>query len=160
MILIRSYKHITRKCIRPLTRRLIWTLAVIMNWKFEQEEISNGGYALKGIRSSGNEVSLQADETEFYRIYEEAYNLEVSLGTLPSKALFAVISGAKQSWLGEYSDEAFGSWQVTDPTGSGYYVYDGKDFILLYYSKEETPEWQCYVREKADVTKQVFSSLA
>lgn len=131
-----------------------------MNWKFEQKEISNGGYALKGIRSSGNEVSLQTDEAELYRIYEEAYNLEVSLGTLPSKALFIVVSGAKKSWLSEYNENAFGSWKVTCPHGAGRYVYDGKDFILLHYSKEGGPEWQCRIKEKTDVTKQVFSSLA
>jgi hypothetical protein len=32
-----------------------------MNWKFEQKEISNGGYTLEGICSSGNEVTLQVD---------------------------------------------------------------------------------------------------
>ena len=130
-----------------------------MNWKFEQEEISNGGYALRGIRSSGNEVSLQANESELYRIYEEAYHLEVSMGTLPSKALFAVISGAKRIWLAEYKEQAFGSWVVTSQDGYARYVYDGKDFILLYYSHEEYPEWQCRVREQADATKQIFSSL-
>lgn len=138
---------------------MLLALAVTMNWKFEQEEISNGGYALRGIRSSGNEVSLQADESELYRIYEEAYHLEVSMGTLPSRALFAVVSGAKRTWLAEYNEEAFGSWSVTSQDGLGRYVYDGKDFILLYYSHEESPAWQCRIREQADATKQLFSSL-
>ena len=130
-----------------------------MSWEFEQKEISNGAFTLKGVRNSRSEVSVQAGEDELYRIYEEAFNFEVSLGTLASKALYKVISGAKVSWQSEYHDKAFGSWQVSNPNGRGRYVYDGKDFILLFYSEQESPEWQYRIKEKVDVPKQVFSSL-
>jgi|TARA_R110001583_G_scaffold79901_1_gene215339 hypothetical protein len=57
-----------------------------MNWKFEKNEISNGSYSLKGIRSTGNEVSLQAAENELARIFQDVYTFEISMGTLPSRA--------------------------------------------------------------------------
>lgn len=130
-----------------------------MSWEFEQKEITNGGYTLKGVRNSRHEVSLQAGEDELYRIYEEAFNLEAALGTQPSKALYKIISGAKVSWQNEYHDKDFGSWQVTNPNGNGRYVYDGKDFILHFYAEQESPKWQHQIKEVRDVPKQVFSSL-
>ena len=130
-----------------------------MNWKFEQEETSTGGLFLKGSRNTGNEVSLRVDERERYRIYEEAFLLEVSLGTLPSKALFTVISSLKILWLSKYSEAASGSWLVASPDGILRYFYDGKSLTLKYYSDETSPQWQCRVEEKKDVTKQVFESL-
>lgn len=130
-----------------------------MNWKFEQDESASGGYTLKATRNTGNEVSLRVDEDNLFRIYEEAFYLEISLGTLPSKALFAVISSAKVLWLSKYNEAASGSWLVASPNGTARYVYDGKKFILIYYSYEATPKWQHRIKEKKDVNEQIFSSL-
>ncbi len=131
-----------------------------MNWKFEQETTSTGGLFLKALRNTGNEVSLRVDEHERYRIYQEAFYLEVSLGTLPSKALYIVISSLKILWLSKYNEVAFGSWLVASPDGIVRYVYDGKALTLKYYCDEAPPEWQYRIEQKNDVTKEVFSSLA
>ena len=130
-----------------------------MIWKFEQEESASGGYTLKAIRSTGNEVSLRVDESKLYRIYKEAFYLEVSLGTPLTKALFEVISSSKVSWLSKYNEAASGSWLVASPNGTDRYVFDGNNSSLKYYADDTSPAWQCCIKEKSDVNEQVFASL-
>jgi hypothetical protein len=130
-----------------------------MTWTFTLTETSNGAYSSKGVRDTGNVVSMQSGEDELYRVFLEAYETEVSLGTLPSRALFLVISAAKKNWLTEYNDECFGSWFVNNPTSTERYVYDGRDFLLTYHNESEQPEWQIYLKAKDEATIEIFSSL-
>jgi hypothetical protein len=109
-----------------------------MTWTFTLTETSNGAYSSKGVRDTGNVVSIQSGEDELYRVFLEAYEMEVSLGTLPNRALFLVISAAKKNWLAEYN---------------------GRDFLLTYHNESEQPEWQIYVKAKDEATIEIFSSL-
>ena len=68
-----------------------------MIWSFEIKETSNGVYTCEGMRDTGNIVSIQCGENELHKIFKLAYDLEVELGTLPSRALFLVVSGSMPS---------------------------------------------------------------
>ena len=131
-----------------------------MKWFFDINEISNGAYKCTGKRDTGNVVSIQCGEDEIFRVFKEAYELETEIGTLPSKALFFVVSGAKQDWSSEYNDSAFGSWMVTCKDNKHNYVYDGKDFYLMIYGASEKPIWQGYFKEKNDAQDSIFQLLA
>lgn len=127
-----------------------------MTWTFEITETSNGSYACKGVRNTGNVVSLQCTESEFYKVFKLAYDLEVKLGTLPSKALFLVVSGSRPDWKSQYHDKVFGSWIVNAPNRNDRFVYDGKDFLLMIYGPGNRPMWQGRVREKEDGEDIIF----
>ena len=61
-----------------------------MKWSFEIIETSNGVYKFTGRSNTGNIVSIQCGEEGFFRVFRQAFELEIELGTLPSKALFDV----------------------------------------------------------------------
>lgn len=130
-----------------------------MNWFFEINEISAGAYLCTGKRDTGNTVSTQCGEDEIFHIFKKAYELETEIGTLPSKALFAIVSGAKKDWASEYNDAAFGSWMVTSKGNNHKFVYDGKDFYLMIYGSSEKPLWQGYLKEKNDAQDSIFQFL-
>ena len=98
-------------------------------------------------------------ENELHKIFKLAYDLEVELGTLPSRALFLVVSGSMPNWKSQYHDEAFGSWTVVSPNQNNRFVYDGKDFFLMIYGPGSTPVWQCQVKEKEDGEDSVFKFI-
>lgn len=85
--------------------------------------------------------------------------MEVNFGTLPSKALFIVFSGAKRQWNSEYHEKAFGSWVVSKNQGVEKAVYDGKDFYLMIYGAKEKPVWQGFFRESGDHEPAIFQWL-
>jgi len=130
-----------------------------MIWTFEILEISNGLYSCKGMRDTGNIVSFQCGELDIYRIFKRAYELEVDLGSLPSKALCLVVSGAKPNWKSQYHGEAFGSWIVISMNQRKRFVYDGKDFLLMIYESDANPIWQGLVKEKNDAADIIFQTL-
>ena len=130
-----------------------------MMWTFEVIEQSPGAYRCVGKRDSGNIVSLDAQEDEIYRVYEKAFEMEVHLGTLPSKALFAIVQGAKKAWHSEYNEEAFGSWLVDNQQGNESINYDGRDFYLMVNGVEKMPVWQGGFKEARDAKPELFQLL-
>jgi len=130
-----------------------------MKWSFEINETSNGAYHCLGTRSTGNMVSVHCGEDEIFRVFKEAYELEVKAGTLPGQALFFIVSGAKKTWRAEYNEEAFGSWMIEDQNEKNGYVYDGKDFYLMIYRAKEKPVWQGFVKEQDDAEDLIFELL-
>lgn len=130
-----------------------------MTWTFEINETSNGVYSCKGIRDTGNVVFTQCREDELHKVFKHAYDLEVELGTLPSRALFLIVSGTKPQWASQYHDEAFGSWTVSNQNKSKKFVYDGKDFWLMIYESKNTPVWQGKIREKEDAEDSIFKLI-
>jgi hypothetical protein len=130
-----------------------------MTWSFEIIETSNNAYTCKGIRHTGNTVSIQCGEDVFYKIFKHAFDLEVDVGTLPSQALYFVVSGAKPQWKSVYHDEAFGSWMVSSPDQNSRFIYDGKDFLLMVYGPDEKIAWQGIVRKKEDAMDEIFEYI-
>ena len=130
-----------------------------MKWSFEISETSNGAYQCVGTRSTGNTVSIHCGEDEIFRVFKEAYELEAKLGTLPSQALFIIVSGAKKAWRSEYNEGAFGSWMVEDRNDKNSYVYYGKDFYLTIYKAKEKPVWQGFVQKQDDAEDPIFELL-
>lgn len=130
-----------------------------MTWSFAIVETSNGAYRCTGTRHTGNTVSIQCGEDDLHRVFTQAYELEVALGTLPSRALFFVVSGAKPDWHAEYHEKTFGSWVVESSKQGGRFVYDGKDFLFMVYGSGQQPMWQGRVREKDDVQVSIFQRL-
>ena len=128
-------------------------------WAFEIVETSNGAYSCVGKRTIGNKVSISCGEDEIYRVYEEAYKLEVGLGTFPTEALFHVVSGSRPHWVSKYEKEIFGSWYVQHPTDSKRFVYDGRDFILMAYENDETPSWQGRFKAGEELDHEFFKKL-
>ncbi len=61
----------------------------------------------------------------------DAYQMELSLGTIPGTAAFAVTRAAKPRWKSDYHERIFGSWSVHAPDGMTRTDYDGKDFFLM-----------------------------
>jgi hypothetical protein len=130
-----------------------------MKWSFEISETSNGAYRCVGTRCTDNVVSIHGGEDEIFRVYKEAYELEANLGTLPSQALYIIVSGAKKAWRSEYHDESFGSWMVEDQNEKNSYVYDGRDFHLMIYKAKENPVWQGFVKEQDNAEDPIFELL-
>lgn len=130
-----------------------------MKWQFTITEITNGAYELTAMRNSGNIISFQSSENKLYKIFQQAFVMEVDLGTLPSKALFNIVSCAKQTWSNEYHDKSFGSWVVKKSEKKERFVYDGKDFLLKIYETKEKLKWQGVVKEKEDIPDYVFQFL-
>ena len=129
-------------------------------WSFDIEEVSNGAYFCKGTRATGNTVSLKCGEDEVYRVFEQAYFLEVELGTPPTEALYNVVSGSKPYWESKYESENHGSWTVQNPSSRNRYVYDGMDSYLAVYKSGESPEWQGRVEIENGVKSEFFRWLA
>lgn len=131
-----------------------------MNWTFKIQESSNGVYTCEGKRSTGNSVSLTCDESEIYRIYKEAYELERGLGTSAGRAAFLIVKAAKPTWVAEYSETAFGSWLVSYSNKSSRIVFDGKDFILMAYIGAERPQWQGRIGQIEPPSQSFFELLS
>ena len=75
-----------------------------MSWKFDLAEKSPGQYLCVGLRDSGHTVKATFEENEFARIFKLAFELEVGLSTVPSRALFEVTKAAKPKWWSRYDD--------------------------------------------------------
>jgi len=130
-----------------------------MKWYFEITEISNGAYKCVARRNTGNVVSMQCAEDEIYRIFKQTYEMEVELGTLPGKALFFIVSGARKNWIAEYNENAFGSWVVESSNSRGNFVYDGRDLCLMIHDSDGNTVWQAYVKDKGDAKDSIFHFL-
>lgn len=132
-----------------------------MSWKFKFAEQSPGQYLCTGLRDSGHTVKAQCGENEIGRVFEFAFDLETTLGTTPSRALFEVTRGAKPTWVSRYDNQAFGSWFVESAASKGQrVVYDGKEFLLEVYCGNEKPKWQGAFRSAKDIDNAVFQLLA
>ena len=128
-------------------------------WPFEIKEVSNGAYACTGKRTTDNIVKITCGEDEIYRVFEEAFKLEVAFGTHPSKALFQVVSGSKPYWDAKYEEKVFGSWVVENSTNTNRYVFDGKDSFLMIYEGGEQPSWQSHFKTGEDVSREFLNKL-
>jgi len=129
------------------------------HWEFRVNEISPCHYRLYAERNSGNIISFDSKNIDLQRLYLEAFNLEVSLGTLPSRALYLIIASAKKKCFCEYSDEAFGSWQIYHQETGEKYIYDGKDFTLSYSKPINKISWNCYFRNKSDISNEILANI-
>lgn len=130
-----------------------------MKWKFEKSETSNGAYKCIGKRDTGNIVSINCGEDDFFRLYEQSFHLETKIGASPSLALYLIIQGCLPNWRSSYNESAFGSWVIEDLTKEDSFVYDGKDSYLLIYDSEKEIVWQGQVKEIEDVDIKIFERL-
>ncbi|WP_321369632.1 hypothetical protein [uncultured Desulfuromusa sp.] len=130
-----------------------------MKWIFKIGEISNGAYECIGKRDTGNIVSLTCGEDEVYRVYQQAYELELEMGTLPGEALFQIVSSAKHLWSTEYNDASFGSWLVEDRETNDRFIYDGKDFYFAAYLGRIDPVWEGAISDLDANAAKVFQLL-
>jgi hypothetical protein len=83
------------------------------------------------MRDTGNAVERSGGEEILATVLHDAYDLEVSLGTIPGTAAYAITRAALPRWSSEYHESIFGSWSVHSPDGLTRIDYDGKDFILM-----------------------------
>lgn len=128
-------------------------------WSFDIEEISNGAYSCLGKRSTGNKVSISCGESEIYRVFEGAFELEVKQGTIPTKALFLVVSGCKPYWDAHYEEKELGSWVVDNPASESSFIYDGRSFMLMLHNVNKELSWQGYFKAGENVNPEFFKKL-
>lgn len=104
----------------------------IMNaWSVSLIEKSAGAFRATATRDTGNTVERSGGEEILATVLHDAYEMEVSLGTIRGDAAYAMTRAAKSGWRGEYHERAFGSWSVYSPDGLTRIDYDGKDFFLM-----------------------------
>lgn len=128
-------------------------------WSFEISEVSNAVYSCVGNRTTGNKVSIICAEDEIYRIFKQAFLLEIEFKTFPTEALFRVVSGSKPYWDAKYEKEVFGSWIVSNPINKKRIIYDGRDSILVICEGEEEFSWQGRFRAGEDIASEFFKKL-
>jgi hypothetical protein len=90
-----------------------------------------GAFRATATRDTGNTVERSGGEEILATVLHDAYELEVSLGSIPGTAAYAITRAAKPRWSSEYHERIFGSWSVHSPDGVTRIDYDGKDFYLM-----------------------------
>ena len=101
------------------------------SWSISFHERSAGAFQGTATRDTGNKVDRSGGEEILASVLHDAYQMEVSLGTIRGDAAYAVTKAAKPGWKSEYHERAFGSWSICSPDGSTRIDYDGKDFFLM-----------------------------
>jgi hypothetical protein len=101
------------------------------SWSISFRERSAGAFQASATRDTGNRVERSGGEEILASVLHDAYQMELSLGTIPGDAAYAITKAAKPGWDTEYHERVFGSWSICSPDGSTRIVYDGKDFFLM-----------------------------
>lgn len=132
-----------------------------MSWKFNISEESTGQYRCQGMRDTGHTVKAICGESEIGRVFALAFDLELKLGTIPSRALFEVTKGAKPKWSSRYYDHAFGSWLVeAQANNNDRVVYDGKECWLEIHGQGQEPAFQSPLGGAKELDRAFFDVLA
>ena len=92
------------------------------------------------------------------RLLQDAFELELQLGTTPSEAAFHITAGFKPLWRHDYQDD--GSWQVGSYREARKINYVSRDSELALYRSDEAPVWEGNLRELQVNESQYFHHLA
>ncbi len=95
-------------------------------------------FVTTATRDTGNKVERSGGEEILAVVLHGAYELELSLGTIPGAAAYAITKAALRPWICQYYEQYFGSWSVRSPDGSTRIDYDARDFFLLIQGGSKT----------------------
>lgn len=130
-----------------------------MRWSFEINETSNGVYLCTGKRNMQITVERHCVESRIYLVYADAYEMEASLGTNQSEALYLIFSGAKPDWDSKYDGQHFGSWYVAKDLKNESFIFDGRDFRLSVVRNSISEKFETFVKDSGQIEEKVFQLL-
>jgi hypothetical protein len=131
------------------------------SWSISFQEVSAGHFVGKAQRDTGNLVEMDGTEDLLPRLFQNAYQLEISMGTKCGEAAYIISKAAKPKWKWQYFERIFGSWSGTSDYTSFMVDYDGKDFIAVASTENRSKSlWTGRIKDAKEDLTPYFTMLA
>jgi hypothetical protein len=143
--------------------RVVGAFGKSMNaWSVSLSERSAGAFHATATRDTGNKVERTGGKGVLTTVLHDAYEKEVSLGTIRGDAAYVITKAAKPGWNREHHESAFGSWSIHSPDRLTRIDYDGKDFFLMVQKGSKTDPaviWQGEISALTSLAIDYFETL-